>query len=164
MKSKSTMAARAAVLDMVGLLMAISAATPASAQSSVKIGLLTCTTGPQIGEIVFSKAKTRCTFHPDVGEDENYHGEIRKYGLDVGVEARSVIVWAVFSPQTGYAPGSLAGVYVGATADATIGVGLGANVLVGGSNKQFALQPLSLQTQAGFNIAVGVGELVLTER
>jgi hypothetical protein len=139
-------------------------ATPAAAQTHVKIGLLTCATGPTIGLIIASTEKARCTFHPDVGDNENYSGHIRKFGLEVGVEAGSVIVWAVFSPQQGYAPGSLAGVYVGATAEASLVVGLGANVLVGGSKKQFALQPLSVQAQAGVNIAVGVGELDLTKR
>jgi hypothetical protein len=139
-------------------------ATPAAAQTHVKIGLLTCATGPTIGLIIASTEKARCTFHPDVGENENYSGHIRKFGLEVGVEAGSVIVWAVFSPQQGYAPGSLAGVYVGATAEASLVVGLGANVLIGGSKKQFALQPLSVQAQAGVNIAVGVGELDLTKR
>jgi hypothetical protein len=139
-------------------------ATPAAAQTHVKIGLLTCATGPTIGLIIASTEKARCTFHPDVGDNENYSGHIRKFGLEVGVEAGSVIVWAVFSPQQGYAPGSLAGVYVGATAEASLVVGLGANVLIGGSQKQFALQPLSVQAQAGVNIAVGVGELDLTKR
>jgi hypothetical protein len=139
-------------------------ATPAAAQTHVKIGLLTCATGPTIGLIIASTEKARCTFHPDVGDNENYSGHIRKFGLEVGIEAGSVIVWAVFSPQQGYAPGSLAGVYVGATAEASLVVGLGANVLIGGSKKQFALQPLSVQAQAGVNIAVGVGELDLTKR
>jgi hypothetical protein len=139
-------------------------ATPAAAQTHVKIGLLTCATGPTIGLIIASTEKARCTFHPDVGDNENYSGHIRKFGLEVGVEAGSVIVWAVFSPQQGYAPGSLAGVYIGATAEASLVVGLGANVLIGGSKKQFALQPLSVQAQAGVNIAVGVGELDLTKR
>ena len=70
----------------------------------------------------------------------------------------------MFSPQSGYAPGSLAGVYIGASAEATVVVGLGANVLVGGSQKQFALQPLSVQAQTGLNLAVGVTELDLTKR
>jgi SOS-response transcriptional repressor LexA len=38
---------------------------------------------------------------------------------------------------------------------------LGANVLVGGSQRSVALQPLSLQGQTGINIAAGIGELQL---
>jgi hypothetical protein len=153
-----------AAVAAAAMLAAGAIAAPAAAQSHVKVGLLTCATGPTIGLIIASTEKARCTFHPDVGNDENYSGHIRKFGLEVGIEAGSLIVWAVFSPQQGYAPGSLAGVYVGATAEASLVVGLGANILIGGSQKQFALQPLSVQAQAGVNIAVGVGELDLTKR
>jgi hypothetical protein len=57
--------------------------------------------------------------------------------------------------------GALAGVYVGATADAAIGVGLGANVLVGGFEKSIAFQPLSVEGEAGLNVAIGIGEVEL---
>ena len=40
-------------------------------------------------------------------------------------------------------------------------VGAGANVLVGGSNRTFALQPLSVEGQIGLNFAVGISDLVL---
>jgi hypothetical protein len=40
-------------------------------------------------------------------------------------------------------------------------VGLGANVLVGGSNWTIALQPVSVQGQVGLNLAVGFAELQL---
>jgi hypothetical protein len=57
--------------------------------------------------------------------------------------------------------GALAGNYAGASAEATVGAGLGANVLVGGSNRTVALQPISVQGQAGLNLAVGVAGLEL---
>jgi hypothetical protein len=152
-------AAAAMVAASVGV-----APLPASAQSHVKVGVLTCATGPSIGLIIASTEKAHCSFHPDVGNPEQYTGHIRKFGIDIGITAGSVIIWAVFSPQSGYAPGSLAGVYIGASAEATVVVGLGANVLVGGSQKQFALQPLSVQAQTGLNLAVGVTELDLTKR
>jgi hypothetical protein len=152
-------AAAAMVAASVGV-----APLPALAQSHVKVGVLTCATGPSIGLIIASTEKAHCSFHPDVGNPEQYTGHIRKFGIDIGITAGSVIIWAVFSPQSGYAPGSLAGVYIGASAEATVVVGLGANVLVGGSQKQFALQPLSVQAQTGLNLAVGVTELDLTKR
>jgi hypothetical protein len=155
--------ARAAAAATVAALVSLTPLS-ASAQSHVKIGVLTCATGPSIGLIIASTEKAHCSFHPDVGHPEQYTGHIRKFGLDVGITAGSVIIWAVFSPQSGYAPGSLAGVYVGASAEATVVVGLGANVLVGGSQKQFALQPLSVQAQTGLNLAVGVTELDLSKR
>ena len=57
--------------------------------------------------------------------------------------------------------GALAGGYAGVSAEATAGLGIGANALLGGSNKSIALQPLSVQGQEGLNIAVGVAELRL---
>ena len=65
--------------------------------------------------------------------------------------------WRVLAP-TGdvYAPGVLAGDYTGVGAEATVVVGGGANLLVGGSSKTITLQPLSLQAQTGLNFAAGV--------
>ena len=57
--------------------------------------------------------------------------------------------------------GALAGTYAGGSAEATLGIGLGANVLLGGFKKSIALQPLSLQGQEGLNIAVGISSLKL---
>ena len=39
--------------------------------------------------------------------------------------------------------------------------GVGANALVGGSNRSVALQPLSVQGQVGLNAAAGIGALEL---
>ena len=57
--------------------------------------------------------------------------------------------------------GALAGNYGGASAEATVGAGIGANVLVGGSDRTVALQPVSVQGQAGLNVAAGVAGLDL---
>ena len=59
------------------------------------------------------------------------------------------------------APGALAGEYVGATGSATVGVGAGANVLVGGSNRTISLQPLSVEGSTGLNVAGGIGAISL---
>jgi Protein of unknown function (DUF992) len=58
-------------------------------------------------------------------------------------------------------PGFLAGEYVGASGEVTVAAGLGANVLVGGSNRTVALQPISLGGQTGLNVAIGVAALHL---
>ncbi len=71
------------------------------------------------------------------------------------------MVWAVFTGTGGFGPGFLAGDYVGATAEATVAAGLGANVLIGGSGRTIALQPLSVSSQVGLNLAVGVANLRL---
>ena len=57
--------------------------------------------------------------------------------------------------------GALKGSYTGASAEATVAVGLGANVLVGGFKKGINLQPISVQGQTGLNIAAGVASLKL---
>jgi hypothetical protein len=104
-------------------------------------------------------------FTPDVpGPAEHYVGSIRKYGLDVGATGRQVMVWGVYADTWGPIKGALTGNYVGATGEATVAVGLGANVLVGGSIRSVALQPLSATGQTGLNLAVGVADLQLLPR
>jgi Protein of unknown function (DUF992) len=138
---------------------------PASAAGEhVKAGVLTCAAGASIGLLITSSEKINCSFQPDASGTEHYSGRIREFGLDVGVTAASVIVWVVFAGQSGYVPHSLAGEYIGVSAEETVVLGLGANALVGGSNKSIVLQPLSVQAQAGLNLAVGVTRLELTER
>ena len=94
------------------------------------------------------------------GPREVYVGSISKFGLDLGATAGGEMVWAVYAPTTRRF-GALAGHYGGATAEATVGAGLGANVLIGGSDRTVALQPLSVQGQAGLNVAAGVADFEL---
>ena len=102
-----------------------------------------------------------CVFAPDrPGPQETYTGSITRFGLDVGITGGGVMAWAVFA-GTSAGPGFLAGDYVGASADASIAAGLGANVLVGGSGRTVALQPVSVSGQVGLNLALGVADLHL---
>jgi len=94
------------------------------------------------------------------GPREVYVGSISKFGLDLGATAGGEMVWAVYAPTTRRF-GALAGHYGGATAEATVGGGLGANVLIGGSDRTITLQPLSVQGQAGLNVAAGVADFEL---
>ena len=152
---------RRAVLSLAALALASAVGTTAAmAQSRVRAGVLTCSVSGGVGLIVTSQKTTACTFNPRRGRPERYIGVIRRFGLDVGVTRRGVLTWAVFS-QGSVAPGSLAGSYVGAAAEASIGAGLGANALVGGSNRSIALQPLSVSGQTGLNFALGVGDFEL---
>jgi di/tricarboxylate transporter len=57
--------------------------------------------------------------------------------------------------------GALAGTYAGVTAGATLGAGLAANALVGGLDRSIALNPLSLESNTGANITLGVAKLTL---
>jgi hypothetical protein len=137
---------------------------PATAQQAdrVQVGTLNCDISAGIGMIIGSRKDVQCLFTPATANAarEVYQGSITKFGLDVGVTAGGQMVWAVYAP-TSARVASLAGNYGGASAEATIGAGLGANVLVGGSNRTVALQPLSVQGQAGLNVAAGVAELQL---
>jgi hypothetical protein len=135
---------------------------PALAQTGrVKSGTLTCDISGGIGLIITSHKDVTCMFTPSQpGPREVYVGGINKFGLDLGATAGGEMVWAVYAPTTRRF-GALAGSYSGATAEATVGAGLGANVLVGGSDRTVALQPLSVQGQAGLNVAAGVAELNL---
>lgn len=70
------------------------------------------------------------------------------------------MIWMVYAP-TARPAGALAGEYAGASAEASFFAGLGANVLVGGSGSTVALQPVSVQGQAGLNLAAGIAGLQL---
>jgi hypothetical protein len=132
-----------------------------SAQDRVKAGSLLCDVSGGIGMIIGSQKGVRCEFTPDgPGPREYYIGTISKFGLDIGATSAGQMVWAVFAPST-RTPGVLAGTYTGATAEATAIVGVGANALVGGSNRTVALQPLSVTGQTGINLAGGVASLEL---
>jgi len=146
----------AAALISLGL-----AASPGLAASKgVKIGVLTCEVDGGVGMVIGSSKGMDCVFEGTIGSRERYTGSIDKLGLDIGITRKTVIAWAVFAPGKLKA-GALAGRYAGASAEATVAVGLGANVLVGGSNKSIALQPLSVQAQTGLNVAAGIASLRL---
>ena len=58
-------------------------------------------------------------------------------------------------------PGLLTGHYGGATAGATIGLGAGGNILVGGFDGSIALQPFSIEGNTGLNVAGGIAVMDL---
>ena len=95
---------------------------------------------------------------------QSYDGAINTVGLNIGISAGSVMGWAVFAPTTGVPAGALAGDYVGVSGDVGVGLGAGANVLVGGSNRTIALQPVSLQGSVALNVIAGVSSLKLRWR
>jgi hypothetical protein len=135
---------------------------PAAAQSGTKAGLLSCNMSPTIGLIVGSHQHIRCSFTPDAGgAPEFYSGSITRIGLDVGFRAGGVMGWAVFAPTSGLHHGALRGHYVGASGDASLGLGVGGKLLIGGSHRTISLQPLALQAQVGVNLALGVAGLTL---
>jgi hypothetical protein len=150
-----------AILCAASLAILTTTTQSAVAQQGVKIGRLRCNVSGGLGLIITSTKEMACAFTSAHGYREHYYGTIRKFGLDIGATDRGVLAWAVFAPSTGPKPGALAGEYVGVDASATIGVGLGANALVGGFGRSIALQPLSVQAQTGLALAGGVAALTL---
>jgi hypothetical protein len=138
---------------------ALGCASTASAQQ-VRVGTLSCHEASGWGFIFGSSRQVRCVYSSQ-DHQERYTGDIDKFGVDIGYQQSAVIVWAVFAPTDRVGPGALAGHYGGVTANATVGVGVGANALVGGSNSTISLQPISIEGATGLNVAAGIGALTL---
>jgi hypothetical protein len=158
MPASSVLKSAALALAAAG---AIALGVSEASAASVKVGVLECRVAPGVGLIVGSSKGLSCNFTPTGRKPEYYTGRISKLGLDIGFTKRGVIVWGVFAPTNGYQRHALAGHYAGASAQASLVAGLGANVLVGGSGKSFALQPFSVSGQTGVNLAVGIAGLDL---
>jgi hypothetical protein len=139
---------------------AFAAPAQAAGHSGVKVGTLTCNVASGWGFVFGSSKDLRCVFRGN-GRNDHYSGSISKFGVDIGYTEGGVLVWGVFAPTSDVRAGALEGDYAGATASATVGVGLGANVLVGGLDKSIALQPLSMEGNKGLNVAAGIGSISL---
>jgi hypothetical protein len=139
-------------------------AAPSTAQqpmNRVQVGVLECRGGASIGFIVGSVTNLGCVLRVEGVPEDRYVATVRKVGLDLGITEETALAWGVFAPVARLGPGDLAGTYAGAQGSASLGVGGGGNVLVGGSNNSIALQPLSLQGQIGVNIAAGLESMEL---
>jgi hypothetical protein len=142
---------------------AIPATAPAKTQTQqtwAQAGMLTCNLNPSIGFVIFGHQSMECNFRPVEGPVQ-YDGAINTVGLDLGISGGGRFAWAVFGPASGVPYGALAGEYVGASGDVGLGVGVGANVLVGGSNRSVALQPVSLEGSMPVNAVAGLSQLKL---
>jgi hypothetical protein len=128
---------------------------------SVRAGVLECRGGASVGFIVGSVTNLGCVLRVEGMPEDRYVATIRKIGVDIGITEETALGWAVYAPVARLGPGDLAGTYAGAQGSASVGVGLGGNVLVGGSDNSIALQPLSLQGQVGLNVAAGLESLEL---
>lgn len=126
----------------------------------VEVGVLECG-GTTTSFVVGSVTELRCVFKSSAGGSEPYSATIRRVGLDIGINEKTVVAWAVFAPTRQAGPNDLRGNYGGVAASATVGVGLGANVLIGGSGNTIALQQVSVQGQTGIGIAAGIAGLEL---
>ena len=110
-----------------------------------------------VGMILEQKQTMRCLFKPvGGGTPEPYLGRIDEFGLAIGTVGQGHLVWGVVAPASGVPHGALSGSYFGVGAQASLGVGAGANVLVGGTGRAFSLQPISVEGELGLNVAGGV--------
>lgn len=161
MKKTFAMALAAGTLALAGATAAHAADIPTyhepntDVRDGVKIGYLDCTIGGGVGYVLGSAKEVDCVFSSTVGSErtDHYTGAIKKLGVDLGFTTRSRLIWAVFAPTAGYHQGSLSGLYRGATAEATVGAGVGTNVLFGGTAGSIHLQAVSVTGQIGLNIA-----------
>ena len=127
----------------------------------VQVGILECRGGASIGFIVGSVTNLGCVLRVDGMPEDRYVATIRKVGVDLGITQESALAWGVYAPVARLGPGDLSGNYAGAQGSAAVGVGVGGNALVGGSNNSIALQPLSVQGQVGLSVAAGLESLEL---
>ncbi|MBV8119399.1 MAG: DUF992 domain-containing protein [Alphaproteobacteria bacterium] len=149
-------------IGALGLLAGVSVpGAPALAQGGVRVGTLSCNVAAGWGFVFGSSKALHCTFSHTGAPVERYTGTISKFGVDIGYTQGGALIWAVSAPTSNLAPGALAGSYGGATASATVGVGAGANVLIGGSNRTISLQPVSIEGNTGLNVAAGIGAITL---
>jgi hypothetical protein len=155
---RSLIRAGAATSVFVGWLAGAHAQQPIQ---RVQVGILECRGGASIGFVVGSVTNLGCVLHVDGVPDDRYIATIRKVGVDLGITQESALAWGVYAPTARLGPGDLSGNYTGAQGSASVGVGVGGNVLVGGSNNSIALQPLSVQGQVGLNVAAGLESLEL---
>ncbi|MBW9116448.1 DUF992 domain-containing protein [Rhizobium cauense] len=151
------------VLIFSASLAAISIASiaPSNAAERIEVGSLDCDVAAGVGVIIGAQQEARCTFRPSAGgPTEQYSGRIDEFGIDIGRIKAAKMAWLVYAP-TNKDRAALAGTYSGVTADVAVGIGLGADVLVGGLNGTISLQPISVKAEEGVNIAVGVTSLTL---
>lgn len=136
----------------------LSAGNVAWAQNAkIKLGTLTCKSEGAVGLVLGSQEKLECALTPADGSDvRHYDGTITRIGLDIGVRGESVLVWTVLGSTTETSYENLGGEFAGVSADVAAGIGVGANVLVGGNQKSVVLQPVSVKGGTGIALAAGV--------
>jgi hypothetical protein len=137
----------------------------AESEGGVEVGILTCKKIPGTHEyyVVHSTVGVDCLFSHPEGE-EHYSGRAGiGFGLDLNWKHTEDIAYSVIGGSADVRPSahSLSGTYLGGQASATVGVGGGVAVLIGGGDQSFSLQPLALEVNSGLGAAAGVGYLSL---
>ena len=134
----------------------------APGQTWTQSGMLRCKLNPSIGFVIFGHQSMECQFVPShQGAPQRYEGALNTVGIDIGVVGTGGLAWAVLAPTSGVPAGALAGEYVGASGDVALGAGIGTNVLIGGSQRSIALQPVSVEGSVAMDVTLGLSALQL---
>jgi hypothetical protein len=148
---------------MLSLLLAMPAFAGKST-AGTKIGVMTCQTVPHSGFtlLIHSTVDIKCRFESTDGSGvEHYIGETGiGLGVDLGSNIKKELVYTVFAADFKSGSYKLAGKYGGVGASASIGAGVGAQVLAGGNNDSISLQPV-IEGNTGIGASAGVTYLYL---
>jgi len=154
-------------LIAAGCIAVTTALVPATATAGegIKVGILHCkkVPGKGINLLIHSVSVVDCELISPEGR-ERYRGEAGVgLGIDLDWTEDRTISYTVFAGAKDVQVGAhaLVGKYYGARGSATVGVGVGAQVLVGGGSKNISLQPLAVETATGLGVAGGLGYLYL---
>lgn len=162
------MNSKKSLLAIIGLFCAIMlVSTPLYAKApGVKVGKLEIRTLPATNKnlIIRSSVECKATFTDENGKKEYYIGEMGvKLGVDLSWKEKEELFYVVFSAAKEYKTGSYAlqGKYFGQKAAVIVKGGPSVQVLLGGFDKSFTLQPLAVGGAKGVGAAAGLGYLYL---
>ena len=110
----------------------------------IRVGVLSCNVAGGAGFVFGSSKQLDCTLEGR-GRRERYYGVINKFGVDLGATTSSVISWAVLASTDSVGPGAWPAPTAASRARRASVSALGANALLGGSDRSIALQPLSVE-------------------
>ena len=145
---------------IIGAAMALGLFASQAVAGPVKVGTITCDFEPNLGLLIGSSTDGSCEYVGLDGDTAIFNANRTRVGVDVGFTNGTTLVWAVLAVGKSE-PEALRGYYAGVGADASIGIGLGVNALVGGLNETIVLQPISTQGQSGLNAALTVQAVTL---
>src|SRR6187397_3263334 len=72
----------------------------ADAMPPVRAGILQCQGGQNVGYVVGSVTSLECVFKSEGRRPEPYIATVRRYGLDLGITAQTLLNWAVNAPNS----------------------------------------------------------------
>jgi len=136
----------------------------AGTTEGTRVGLLTCKTvpGSSLSLVIHSTEDVKCVFKDNIGEKEHYKGETGVgLGFDVSFDRETTMVYTVMAANIKAGNHQLAGKYFGGGGSATVGVGMGAQALIGGGRKNISLQPVALSGSSGAGVSGGLTYLYL---